>query len=449
MNRMLPGVCFCAAAAWLVAGMRASCVMGGEASANPTTSPVIPLPQIPAKTFNVMDYGAIADGKISCTAAIQKAIDECSKAGGGTVLFPAGSYLTGPFTLASNLNLHVEKNATILTSDNPGDYTIDARGFNNCIEARNCHDLAITGAGTIDGQGAIFWKNYVKAKDAPADAPSPPHRPYMIALQNCRRVLVQDILLTNAPCFHLVPKTSQDVTIKNIRIKAPVKSPNTDGIDPSGRNFLITGCTFDVGDDCIALKATSRIDPDQPACENFTIADCTFLHGHGMSIGGQSYGGLRHMVVRDSTFDGTEAGIRLKASRGFGGLVEDVTYENLAMKHVKFPIMITSFYPSIPKNPEEDAAQPVTKTTPIWRNIRISHLTSQEGENAGRILGLGEMPVMDVVLSDVSISAKKPMDIINARGIRFEDSKIVVATKGPAVIVLKSEVTGIDPATGK
>ena len=182
----------------------------------------------------------------------------------------------------------------------------------------------------------------------------------MIRLRDCTRVLVEGVTLTNSPNVHLITDDCEDVTIEGVTIKSPADSPNTDGLNPSGWNYHIARCTIDTGDDNIAIKAHPSRRPDRPSCENMLIEHCTFLHGHGMSVGGQTPGGLRGLVVRDCSFDGTEAGIRLKAPRGDGGLVEDCAYEKLTMKHVKVPIYITSYYPSVPKDVEDDPAQPVT-----------------------------------------------------------------------------------------
>src|SRR5439155_23035349 len=143
--------------------------------------------------------------------------------------------------------------------------------------------------------------------------------------------------------------------------------------------------------------------------------------------GGQTPGGLRRMTVRNCTFEGTDAGIRMKAPRGQGGLVEDLTYENLTMKNVKVPILITSYYPKIPADAQDDAAQVVAATTPIWRNIRISRLRSEGSPVAGQIIGLPEMPVENIELTDVKISAQKGMQIVNAKKIQFNDSRNDVA----------------------
>ena len=428
----------------LLAAVAASLQSVGAAPAKKTT--VIPAPMIPARTFRVTDYGARRDGKTLDTHALQSTVDACEKAGGGIVDVPPGRYLTGPFSLASRLNLHLEKGATILITNDIAHYPMQGGGYENCITASKCQDLAITGHGTIDGQGKPWWDRYRKRKapgQTEAVSPNLPHRPFMVVLSRCRRVLVQGITLANSPSFHLVPDECRDVTIRNISISAPEDAPNTDGMDPSGWNYEIKGCTFDVGDDCIAVKP-GRVQKDgRPSCENFTISDCAFLHGHGMSIGGQTRGGLRNLTVRDCSFNSTQAGIRMKAPRGAGGLAEDLTYDNLLMKNVRVPILITSYYPRIPKDPAADPAQPVRKLTPFWRHIRINRVTAAGSDTAGQIIGLPEAPVSDVVLSDVHISARKGMQIVHARGVRFINSEITAAS-GPPFILADADVTGID-----
>jgi polygalacturonase len=402
-------------------------------------------PTIPDHTFKITDYGAIADGRTLNSPAIQKAIDACTAAGGGTVVIPAGRFLTAAFTLASNLNLHLDEGADLVMSDKPSDYKIVHGSFENCISAANCHDLAITGTGTIDGQGEYFWRNFTAPKDPEGmeEKTGMTHRAHLVNLSHCTRVLVQEVLLENSPSFQLVPSQCQDVTIDRVRIKAPPspESHNTDGIDPSGFNFLITHCDIDTGDDNIAVKAGSRINPTRDSCENFLITDCVFGHGHGMSVGSESYGGLRNMVVRNCTFNNTEAGIRLKAPRGRGGVLEDVTYENLTMNNVKNAILITSYYPKIPKRPDKDPIQPVTARTPIWRHILIRNVVATGGDNVGEIAGLPEAPAQDIIFDHVRISAGAPIQIFNARGIQFIDCMIAGASGKP--IIANAVVEGL------
>jgi polygalacturonase len=403
-------------------------------------------PQIPSATFNIVDYGAVGDGKTLNTAALGKAIAACEQAGGGTVEVPAGMFLTGPFALASNLNLHLDDRATIKFSDNRSDFRLIDGGYENCLVAQQCHDLAITGTGTIDGNGSSWWtefEQFRKTQKATTQATPPPHRPYMIMLTECTRVMVQGVTLANSPMFHFVPRLCRDVTIDSIKILSPADSPNTDGIDPSGWNYQITHCTIDTGDDNIALKPRPVGDPPVPSCQYILVEHCTFLHGHGMSIGGGSNGGVRDLLVRDCTFEGTKFGVRLKSGRDRGGLAENLTYENLTMHNVESPILITSYYPQIPKQPEADKAQPISGKTPIWRHVLIKNVVADGGDTSLRIIGLAEMPVQDVTLENVRISAQQPPQIIHAQDIRLVNSQVSAASGAPPE-VLYSHVDGLE-----
>jgi len=400
----------------------------------PADFSVVP-PNISQRTFKLTDFGAVGDGKTLNTTAITQAISTCNKAGGGVLDVPPGTYLTGPFELCSSLDLHLEAGATILLTGSPKDFDLEGGSFQNCISLKDGHDIAITGAGTIDGQGAYFWHHYVAPKDVdPKKYAWMPRRPKLILLTRCVRVLVRDVTLQNSPMFHLVPSMCREVLIENIHIHSPVPSPNTDGIDPSGFDYLIRGCTIDTGDDCIAVKGGERYDPARPSCENILVTNCAFLHGHGMSIGSETYGGVRNMLVRDCSFDGTEAGIRLKSPRGKGGVTEYLTYENLTMKNVLNSILITSYYPKIPKDFTADLATDEQNRTPVWRHIRINDVVSTGGFITGQIVGLPEMPIEDVVLTNVSVSAAQPIQIAHARGIRFVKCDVSAASGNPVIV---------------
>lgn len=410
-------------------------------------APVIPLPQIPERTFSITDYGAVADGKTLNTEAINQAIAACDKAGGGVIRIPAGKFVTAVFALGNNMNLHLEKDAVLLLSDRFADYKTDEKGnYHNLITATGCHDVAITGEGVIDGQGKAWWDEFSRGKEG--YEPKLGHRPFLVVIKDCSRVLVRGVTLRNSPMFHLVPQGCTDVTIDRITIHAPSSAPNTDGIDPSGWNFSITNCIIDTGDDNIAIKAGGKPRTDgKPSCENFYIANCIFKAGHGMSIGGQTSAGLRGLVVRNCTFEGTGAGIRMKANRGSGGLVENCLYENITMKNVKHPIYINSYYPErgTPKSAAADAGQPVDATTPIWRNITIRNLVATDCPNAGRIIGLPEMAISDVLLENISISAQRGLMLWNVSGVQFKNAQISL-TGGPALDVQNGRnITGFTP----
>lgn len=404
----------------------------------------IPQPKIGEGVFEITKYGAVGDGKTVNTQAIQKAIDACAAAGGGKVVVPAGRFVTGAIKLSSNMELHVDKDGVLLLSENYDDFPLVDGRYSDAIVAEKCHDIAITGPGTIDGNGKAWWDKYRKRKLPGATVATPPdlpHRPFMIVLDKCERVWVKDILLTNSPMFHLVPRNCDDVMIENIRIIAPDEGPNTDGIDPAGHRIHIRNCFIDVGDDNIAVKPSGKSTEEQLSCEDILIENCKFVHGHGMSIGGQTPGGLRRMTVRNCAFEGTENGLRLKAARGSGGLVEDVVYENIAMKGVGIALYITGHYPKDAATPE--ALPPATSSTkvPQWRKITFRNISAEGGEEAGRILGLPELPVREVVLENVNISAKKGLRLMHVEEIEAVRTRIKSA-EGEAVILQNATVKG-------
>jgi len=392
------------------------------------------LPEIPGAIFDVTKYGADGDGKTIATAAIQKTIDGASAAGGGVVLIPEGKYLTGPIKLASRINLRLARGAVLLISDDLSKHPIISERYMDCVSVEGAHDIEISGEGTIDGQGEAWWMAFRANRNMT-------HRPFMVTFTRCSRVLLHGVTLLNSPMFHLVPRDCTDVTIRDITIKAPADAPNTDGIDPSGWNYLITGCTIDVGDDNIAVKPASSRNPGN---RNFTITNCTFAHGHGMSIGSGTEGGIEDLRVSSCSFDSTDAGIRIKTLRGRGGLLQNLTYENLTMRAVKVPIYIIDWYPerTAPADPSAEKAEPVSERTPINRNITIRNLTATDCPGAGIIRGLPEAPITDVSLENVTIQARTGMTIYHAKGIRFSGSKIDAADASPLKL-FNAEVTGL------
>jgi polygalacturonase len=389
--------------------------------------PKIPAPQIPDRSFNVTDFGAVADGKTLNTSAIAAAIDACKKAGGGRVIIPAGTFLTGPIDLANNLELHLKEGAVLLFSNNPDDYPIGGtpslpERHTSLISIENGHDIAITGKGKIDGQGQPWWEPIKQSKKS--KQPFTERRPKMMVFYRCQRVRIEGVHLTNAPMFHMSPTQSQDVVCDGVTVFAAPDSPNTDSFNPSGWNILLINCTFDIGDDNVAVKPFVKPGDGRLSVENLYITKCHFLHGHGLSVGGQTPGGLRNMWVWDCVFEDTDTGIRLKAERGDGGLVENVHYENLTMKNVGMPIQINSYYHGLPKPGEKHEVKPVDEKTPIWRNIHISNITATGAKQAGLLMGLPEMPIENVTLQNVKIDATEPMRIGYVKGLKFENVEI-------------------------
>jgi len=209
------------------------------------------------------------------------------------------------------------------------------------------------------------------------------------------------------------------------------------------RRVTITKCLIDVGDDNVAVKSGKRLDGREFACEDLTITDCTFRHGHGMSIGSETVGGVKNVVVRNCTFEDTDNGIRIKSDRKRGGTVDGFLCENITMKNVRGAITITSYYPKIPAT---DTAQPVTDTTPKYKNITLRNITGNSTKSAGVIVGLPESHIENVLLENVDIAAEQNgLEIRNAKGVILRNVKIT-PKKGDPFIVKDSQVTGLDPA---
>jgi polygalacturonase len=415
-----------------------------------------------SKVFDVRQFGAKGDGKTLDTAAIQKALDECGKAAGGTVKFPRGTYLSQPITLRTKTTVLFDAGATLLACTNqsdfmkvPGDW-LKAKGggdFIPFIGGKDLTDVTFTGKGTIDGNGAVWWEEAEKARQKVSGYTLP--RPNLIVLTRCKNVRLENLTVQNSPKFHFVPTECEGVVISNVTILAPVHAANTDAIDPSScKNVLITKCRIDVGDDNVAIKAGKKVEGREFACEDITVTDCTFLHGHGMSIGSETAGSVRNVTVRNCTFENTENGLRIKSQRGKGGIVENISYSDITMTNVNPAITLTCYYMN---NSAGDAARTVAgdnsaqvtaSNTPVYRNIHISNLKATCPQVAGIITGLPESMISNVVLENVQISAAKSFEIRNARGIQLK--KVAVSVKkGPPFATENAQVEGLERANEK
>jgi polygalacturonase len=399
-------------------------------------------PNIPGRKVSLTDFGAVADGKTSNSDAFRRAIAAVEKSGGGILAVPAGEYFTGPIDLCSKLDLRLERGARIVFSNTFSDYAQEGDKVHPPISARGCRDIAISGEGTIDGNGEAWWQRVRNAREKDRlhwDDAAP--RPHLIVFDRCQRARLSGVTLTRSPMFHFVPSFCEDVTVDGITIFSPPNSPNTDGIDPSQtKRMLIANCKIDTGDDCVAFKAGGS---RGPFVEDVLVTDCTFKHGHGCSVGSGTHSGLRHITIRRCTFDGTDVGVRFKSNRMRGGVCEDVTFTDLVMKNVGTPILIYSYYPfplgaGLPKPPNRGqhvTSAPVTDRTPIWRRLTVRNLTSTgTSASAGLIMGLPEMPVSEVLLENVSIEAVTGLRIGYARNVTLRHVR-VTPTKGEPLLL--------------
>jgi len=389
--------------------------------------------------------GAKGDGVAKDTAAIQAAIDACAAKGGGTVQLTAGTYLSAPIVLRSNITLDIDRGATLLGSADHSDYAPKTEfrepGLQSLVSATGASNVAITGEGVIDGAGESWWTMARAIKNAGVMGSDHP-RPRLVVFDHCRHVLVEGVTIQNSPMWQLVPYYSDDVTIQNVKILAPPNSPNTDAIDPfSSSNVHIDHVVADVGDDNIAIKsgAIGSPGPDEPS-RDITITDCTFLHGHGLSIGSEIAGGAHNIRAERIHFEGTDNGIRVKANRDRGNDVGPLLFRNIDMKNVKNAVIISEYYPKV-LPPDSESPQPVTRLTPHFHDITIENLTATGSTSAAAIVGLPEAPIAGVILRRVKISAHTGMTIGYASV--TGENVVIEAGEGPAVSKLTGAVVSI------
>ena len=360
--------------------------------------PKVQEPVILKNSVSIADFGAKSGGQELCTKAFADAIDAVSKKGGGRVVIPRGTWLTGPITLKSNIELHAEAGALVVFSTNKDLYPlVDANfeGFNTVrctspINGRNLENIAITGKGIFDGSGEAWravkkekltesqWKKLVASggivsengktwypsqqfrdgeKLAEMNVPRSLKtkaefeqirdflRPVMVSLMWCKKVLIDGPVFQNSPAWCLHPFMCEDFTLRNTTVRNPWFSQNGDGIDiESCKNSVIHDCSFDVGDDGICIKSgkdKEGRDRKQPN-ENLIVKNCVVFHGHGgVTVGSEMSSGVKNLHVSNCTFIGTDVGLRFKSNRGRGGVVENIFISDVEMMNI--PTQAISF----------------------------------------------------------------------------------------------------------
>jgi len=435
-----------------------------QLSTRPSTQP----------TFDITKFGAVGDGKTSCTAAFRAAIDAVKQAGGGTVHVPAGKFFTGPIDFVDNMTLDIDKDGTILFTTNKADYpTVYSRwegimtnGPRPLLWADGVHHIAITGLGTIDGQGSTWWGGRGVAgagsgslgagrgsgaggvpagkPDAdlgrtpatqPSNLPATSLRPPLCQIKDCTDIHIGGVTFTQSPFWTLHLLFSDNITLDKTRMVNPSNSPNTDACDiDSCRHVNIDGCYADVGDDSFCIKSGRDADGrrvNRPT-QDVTVTHCTVGHGHGgIVIGSETSGGVSHIRCSDCTWNGTDNGVRIKSMRGRGGLVEDVVISNITMTGVKTAFLLTSQY-------QRTQPAPVSETTPILRDVHIDHITADNVTTGLSFEGLAEMPISNVSFSDITITAQTAGSAQYGKDIAFTRFS-VTSSRSPTITMTNME----------
>ena len=377
---------------------------------------------------------------------IQMAVDECYKAGGGTVVIPEGEWITGPIHFKSNVHLKLEENSIVKFSDKFEDYLpvvftrwegMECYNYSPLIYAKDCENISITGKGVLLGNGEKWW-NWKKLQQKAANElcyaqsnkipvseriygnETSALRPSFIQTINCKNVLLEDFTIKNGPQWTIHPVYCDGVIVRGVEVIT--KGPNTDGLNPdSCSNVLVENCIFETGDDCIAINSGMNEDGwrvNKP-CENIEIRNCIMNGGHGaIVIGSAMSGGVKHVYAHDCKIYGTMQGIRLKSMRGRGGYVEDVVFENIEINDVSHQaIQINMFY-------EFSTVVPKTEVPSKFSNITIKNIYGKNANTAIEIKGLPECKLSNLVLENINLMANNAFICDSVENIILENINI-------------------------
>ncbi|WP_340156070.1 glycoside hydrolase family 28 protein [uncultured Winogradskyella sp.] len=422
----------------------------------------VSVPEFPDATFNIIDFGANPDGITFNTEAFKKTIATCAEKGGGQVLVPKGKYLTGAIHLDNNINLHLEEGAEILFSTNPNDYPIvptsyegvELMNYSPLIYANKKTNIAVTGKGVLNGQAGndnwwswcgkdeYGWKNGMPKQKDSLSLPrlmdmgqngTPLNerlfgeghylRPTFLEPYECSNVLIQGVKIVNAPFWIIHPFKSNNVIIDGVTVES--HGPNNDGCDPEYcKNVIIKNCTFNTGDDCIAIKAGRDAEGRRVAIktENIVVQNCKMIDGHGgVVIGSEMSAGVSNVYVDNCTMDSPnlDRAIRLKTNSRRGGIIDGVYVRNLEVGQVKEAVLkLNMFYATYTNQTGE--------FIPEIKNIWLENVTVKNGGEFGILAkGYKESPIKNVTLRNVNIEkVESAFSLENVSNLKLIDTYI-------------------------
>lgn len=462
-----------------------------------TNLPKIAQPTFRQDTINILAHGAKPDGVTLNTGAINAAILACSQKGGGVVLVPAGLWISGPIELKSNVNLHLKKSATLLFTTDKSQYALAEGVYEGKRAARNqspvsgmnLENIAITGQGILDGNGDVWravhksqltesqWKEKVASGGVLKDdgktwypseqfkkvstenrsmllTPEKPLasfadmkdflRPNLIVLTGCKKVLLEGVTFQNSAAWCLHPLMCQDLTLRNVTVKNPEYAHNGDGMDiESCKNFLIEGCTLDVGDDAICIKSGKDEEGRKRGMptENGIIRNNTVYNGHGgFVVGSEMSGGARYIFVSNCTFMGTDKGLRFKSVRGRGGVVEHIYAKDIFMKDIAQEAIFFDLYYFVKfaTDGQRDERPVVNEGTPVFRDMHFENIVCTGAKKGIFIRGLPEMAVKNIRMENLVLLAEKGIELIDANGISLDNVKLITKETKPVIYVENS-----------
>lgn len=427
-------------------------------------------PTIPNQDYRLIDFGGEGDGRTDNTEAFKRAIETCHRNGGGRIIVESGVWMTGPIQLKSRIELHVKRDATICFIPDYEKYPLIASSFEGAetfrciapIDGECLEDIAITGAGIIDGSGQ-YWRPVKKWKmteqmwsaleagggvldpdkqiwwptergfrgakkfnyglpDSELDKSGyqPYHeyfRPNLVSLRRCKRVKISGVTLQNSPAWNIHPWICEHVMIENLFVRNPWYAQNGDGLDIESCRFVtVKHCRFDVGDDAICIKSGKRHRSPSIASEHILIEQCHVFQGHGgFVIGSEMSGDVRYVQIKDCIFSGTDKGVRIKTMPGRGGIVEYIWINNIQMQRIKTEAI--SIRMDYTHEKETDVGD--DPALPLLRDIYLESIRIHGAEHAVVIKGLPEKQITDISLNHICFVSDRGIECRNSHFIYF------------------------------
>ncbi|MCM1163489.1 MAG: glycoside hydrolase family 88 protein [Muribaculaceae bacterium] len=410
-------------ALWVAATAWASTPQEAWETTYPQIQQRIKAPQFRDKDYKLFDYGKKSKTKgYLYTELINKTIDLCSREGGGRVIIPKGTWLTGPITLKDNVNLYLEEGATLLFTTDPKEYPIvrtrwegmDCYNYQPLVYAIDATNIALSGKGVLDGQASnANWWGMSSKKGHDYDGPEPAPatqkvgrpllqewnengvpvekrilgdgygmRPQMVNFVNCKNVLIQDVTLLRSPFWVIHPLFCENLTVKGVIIQND--GPNGDGCDPeSCKDVLIEDCSFDTGDDCIAIKSGRNRDGirDARPTENVIVRNCRMKNGHGgIVVGSEISGGFKNLFAENCVMDSPDLDrvVRIKTNSCRSGVIENIYVRNIEVGQCKEAVLkINLLYE---RREACDHSYP-----PVVQNVYLQNITCQKSEYGVKI----------------------------------------------------------------
>lgn len=433
----------------------------------------------PGRDFPITDFGARADGS-KCTGAIAKAIEACSAAGGGRVVVPAGTWLTGKVHLRSNVNLHLSEGAVLEFSDEKADYLpavhttwegVECWNTSPLVYAYDCDNVAVTGPGTLKARTEGWYARAEPREDTPAGrehhkvmehawrtqymwgstnapvsarrlleaCPKAELRPQFIQINRCRNVRLEGFKLRQSPfwCVHLY--MSENVVARNLDLCA--RKHNNDGFDiDMTRNVLIENCTLDTGDDGFCMKAGRNQDAWRLATptENVVVRNCHVKFAQTLlAIGSELSGGVRNVSLHDCTADDTYLVFFAKSNFRRGGVVRDIFMRNVeAGRTFKVAAVDTNIFYQYAKFPTFE------RRPTEFSGIHVSDVHCKEAHTCIDVMGYPDRKIRDLSFRNVTVDklsrrvvagpwdytlkeedAFRAVDIQNAEGVSLDNVK--------------------------